>query len=199
MNSSLIKVKTLTTKTIIAVLTILIIFFVSSRTPIAKEITINLSTRQQTDAPRSWIGTKGTMAFFVKSVQPGTPAEKVGFKLGDVLISLNDEDVTSVDNFPGRIWQSEPGTSFRIKYLRFAPAKQQWDENNVTVQTIAAQTSATVPNVQFLKIGNAGIQCDCPTGCCAACDSSSGCVDRCFFTGFSFCVNNPCSRGGLCA
>ena len=94
------------------------------------------------DAPKSWIGAKGVLAFFVKSVHPGSPAEKAGFQPGDVLVSLNDEDVTSVDSFMGRIWQSDPGTSFRIKYLRYSPARQLWDENSVAVQTMAAQTAA---------------------------------------------------------
>jgi membrane-associated protease RseP (regulator of RpoE activity) len=198
MNSSLTMLKTLISiiKGTVTLLIVLAAFFISTPIQHAKNRAINSSIVGQSDAPKSWIGIKGVMAFFVKSTQLNTPSQKAGFKLGDAVIGLNGEDVLSPDNFMSRIWQSDPGTSFQIKFLRFDPAKQEWAEHSTTLQTMAAQTSAALLKVQFLKAASS-VQCDCPSGCCAQCSGAS-CAYACHFTGYGECVSNPCKLSGFC-
>jgi len=83
------------------------------------------------------------MGYVVQMVVPGSPAAKAGLKAGDILVAVNDEEIMSVDNSIGRIWQSEPGTTFQIKFLRFNPTTQQWEENKISVQTVNAQPATT--------------------------------------------------------
>ena len=120
------------------------LFFVRGYNSSAKELLPTaVSAQSQTDLPKSRIGTKGIMGYVVQVVVPGSPAAKAGLKAGDILVAVNDEEIMSVDNSIGRIWQSEPGTMFQIKFLRFNPAKQEWDENKINVQTVNAQPTAT--------------------------------------------------------
>ena len=97
---------------------------------------------QETDAkPRSIIGAKGVMAFVVKTVEPGSAAEEAGLKAGDLVTGM-DEQINSIEEFQRRIWQSEPGTSFRVTYLRFNSATGELQEHGTTIRTRAFGTSA---------------------------------------------------------
>ena len=91
--------------------------------------------------PKSIIGAKGVMAFVVKTVEPGSAAEEAGLKAGDLVTGL-DEQVNSIEEFQKRIWQSEPGTSFRVTYLRFNSATGALQEHATTIRTRAFGTSA---------------------------------------------------------
>lgn len=97
---------------------------------------------QETDPkPRSIIGAKGVMAFVVKSVEPGSAAEEAGLKAGDLVTGL-DEQINSIEEFQKRIWQSEPGTQFRVSYLRFSSATGELKEHGTTIRTRAFGISA---------------------------------------------------------
>lgn len=97
---------------------------------------------QETDSkPRSIIGAKGVMAFVVKTVEPGSAAEEAGLKAGDLVTGL-DEQINSIEEFQKRIWQSEPGTQFRVSYLRFNSATGELQEHGTTIRTRAFGTSA---------------------------------------------------------
>ena len=101
-----------------------------------------MQQRQQTDSkPRSIIGAKGVMAFVVKTVETGSAAEEAGLKAGDLVTGL-DEQVNSIEEFQKRIWQSEPGTSFQVTYLRFNSATGELQEHETTIRTRAFSTSA---------------------------------------------------------
>ena len=120
------------------------LFFVRGYNSSARELLPTaVSAPSQTDLPKSRIGTRGIMGYVVQMVVPGSPAAKAGLKAGDILVAVNDEEIMSVDNSIGRIWQSEPGTTFQIKFLRFNPTTQQWEENKISVQTVNAQPATT--------------------------------------------------------
>lgn len=91
--------------------------------------------------PRSIIGAKGVMAFVVKTVEPGSAAEEAGLRGGDLVTDM-DEQVNSIEEFQKRIWQSEPGTTFRVTYLRFNSATGELQEHGTTIRTRAFGTSA---------------------------------------------------------
>jgi S1-C subfamily serine protease len=90
--------------------------------------------------PKSIIGAKGVMAFVVKMVDSGSAAEQAGLKAGDLVTDLG-EQINSIEEFQKRIWQSEPGTTFRVTYLRFNPATGQLEEHNTAIQTKAFSIS----------------------------------------------------------
>jgi S1-C subfamily serine protease len=101
-----------------------------------------MEQRQGIDSkPRSIIGAKGVMAFVVKTIEPGSAAEEAGLKAGDLVTGL-DEQVNSIEEFQKRIWQSEPGTSFQVTYLRFNSATGELQEHGTTIRTRAFSTSA---------------------------------------------------------
>src|SRR2546423_8276475 len=77
---------------------------------------------------KSHIGTSGSMAFVIQEVQPGTPAEQSGLKIGDLITQVNDEQVSSLEDVHSKISVSEPGTSVKITYLRYDPTTKQLRE-----------------------------------------------------------------------
>jgi len=112
-------------------------------------LTPTMAMQQNQDTiptPKSIIGAKGVMAFIVKTVELGSAAEQAGLKAGDLVTDL-DEQINSIEEFQKRIWQSEPGTTFRITYLRFNSATGQLEEHHTTVRTkafgAAAKTSGS--------------------------------------------------------
>jgi len=98
--------------------------------------TMAMQQSQGTIYPKSIIGAIGVMAFVVKTVEPGSAAEQAGLKAGDLVTDL-DEQVNSIEEFQKRIWQSKPGTAFRITYLRFNSATGQLEEHHTTIRTKA--------------------------------------------------------------
>jgi S1-C subfamily serine protease len=97
---------------------------------------IALEQRRQSDAPDGWFGVtindtgvidehgnpfyEGYPA--VTTVEPGSPAEKAGVKVGDVLIAFNDHDMKG-SAMALRDWL-QPGASFLVKLRRDGAAKQ---------------------------------------------------------------------------
>jgi S1-C subfamily serine protease len=97
---------------------------------------IAVEQRRQSDAPDGWFGVtindNGVIdehgnPFFegypvVTTVEPGSPAEKAGVKIGDVLIAFNDHDMKG-SALALRNWL-QPGASFLVKLRREGAAKQ---------------------------------------------------------------------------
>jgi len=59
--------------------------------------------------------TKGVM---VKMVVPGSPAEKAGLKVGDVITAFNDNPVASLPAFRFNVAASDVGKSYELTYYR---------------------------------------------------------------------------------
>jgi S1-C subfamily serine protease len=97
-------------------------------------------TQERVPTPKSIIGAKGVMAFVVKMVDSGSAAEQAGLKAGDLVTDLG-EQINSIEEFQKKIWQSEPGTTFRVTYLRFNPATGQLEKHNTAIQTKAFSMS----------------------------------------------------------
>jgi S1-C subfamily serine protease len=86
--------------------------------------------------PQARIGAKGVMGYVITGVNPGSPAEQAGLKPGDIITSLNDEQVISIEQVQNTLTTNPPGTSFEIKYKRFNPATGNLDEHTVTVKSV---------------------------------------------------------------
>lgn len=97
---------------------------------------IAIEQRRQSDAPAGWFGVtindnmvidEHGNPFFegypvVTTVEPGSPADKAGVKVGDVLIAFNDHDMKG-SAMALRDWL-QPGASFLVKLRREGAAKQ---------------------------------------------------------------------------
>ena len=54
----------------------------------------------------------------VADVGPGSPAERAGFESGDVIIAINDHDISSADNLRATVSQLRPGSTASMKIVR---------------------------------------------------------------------------------
>ncbi len=59
--------------------------------------------------------TKGVV---INDILPGTPAEKAGLKLGDVIVGMNDKLIASKEEMRWMIAQMTPGSVVKLKILR---------------------------------------------------------------------------------
>jgi len=67
----------------------------------------------------------------LSGVNPGSPAEKVGLQEGDVLISLNEQRISTLKEYADILRRIEPGDAVKIRYLRGGELR--------TIETQAAQ------------------------------------------------------------
>jgi serine protease Do len=59
-----------------------------------------------------------TEGVLIAQVEPDTPAEKAGFKQGDIVVELNGEPVKNADTFRNRIAMYKPGSEIKVVVLR---------------------------------------------------------------------------------
>ena len=75
------------------------------------------------------LGLKEKRGEFIQSVQPGEPADKAGLKSGDVVLKVNDKNVTPEQTLSYIVANIPPGASVPVEFVR--DGKQQ--RINVTV------------------------------------------------------------------
>jgi serine protease DegQ len=64
------------------------------------------------------LGLKGTRGAIVGAIERGSPAEKSGLRLGDVIFSINDRVVPDVSTALNAIAEIPPGKSVPVKVVR---------------------------------------------------------------------------------
>jgi S1-C subfamily serine protease len=73
-----------------------------------KPILSDLITKGQTpDPPRPWLGVnveENHGRVFVTRITPESPAEKAGLKMGDIILTVNQKEVTGLADFYRKIW-----------------------------------------------------------------------------------------------
>lgn len=62
-------------------------------------------------------GLKPQEGVLVAQVVPGGPADQAGIKMGDVLLSLNDQKIEGSHNFPAMVAKLAPGSSVKVVLL----------------------------------------------------------------------------------
>lgn len=161
---------------LVALTSILVIYKVMAQAsdpakakPAAPQGQQKMQDMQEMMAPiqrKSRIGVTASMAFVVQQVQPGTPAEQVKLKIGDLVTQVNGEQVSSIEDFHGKISSSEPGTSVTVTYLRLDPTSNQLREHTAALKTAPLSGSVggtgTDAASKFRKVGAT----QCPSGCC---------------------------------
>jgi serine protease DegQ len=64
------------------------------------------------------LGLKGTRGAIVGAIEKGSPAEKAGIKLGDVIVNVNGRAVADVNQALNAIAEVAPGKSVPVKVVR---------------------------------------------------------------------------------
>lgn len=55
----------------------------------------------------------------ITSVSPGTPADRAGLQLGDVVVAIEDQPINNVAELQARVARFQPGDRIRVKYIRY--------------------------------------------------------------------------------
>ena len=63
-------------------------------------------------------GVPNTSGALVTYVEPGSPAEKAGLESGDVIITINDKEISGADNFRATVAQLRPGSKADVTIVR---------------------------------------------------------------------------------
>ncbi|HEX9204373.1 MAG TPA: PDZ domain-containing protein, partial [Candidatus Deferrimicrobiaceae bacterium] len=63
-------------------------------------------------------GAKGEKGILVNRVVPGSPAEKVGLRPGDILVAYGKARLGGVKEFQKQVADTKPGTSIPLEFLR---------------------------------------------------------------------------------
>ena len=69
-------------------------------------------------------GTEGVNGIRVRSVSPGSAAEKMGLQVDDILQSVNGQPVASINDLTEILRPIEPGAKIQIEYLSGSEAKK---------------------------------------------------------------------------
>jgi S1-C subfamily serine protease len=77
--------------------------------------------RRTSRPPRAWVGLYCYVLrehVVVAGVLPGTPGERGGLRPGDVIVSVDDQEIASRADLYGRLWQHGPGEMIRFHVFR---------------------------------------------------------------------------------
>ena len=75
---------------------------------------LGVSAQEMTQGLADSFGLDRMDGVLVSAVEPGGPAAKAGLEPGDVILALDDEEVTSSIDLPARVAAIKPGTSIRL-------------------------------------------------------------------------------------
>jgi serine protease Do len=74
---------------------------------------------QQVDARIArYFGLRNVEGIIVSEVQPNSPADKAGLKIGDIIIEVNGDKINSEEDFAGILIDAGPGDILNIKFYR---------------------------------------------------------------------------------
>ena len=86
---------------------------------------LGISIQNLTPDLAKQFGVEGGKGILVGSVSPGSPAEKAGFKQGDVITMLDGHPAIEVGSFRSRVSTTKPGTSVQVTILRDGKEEQK--------------------------------------------------------------------------
>ncbi len=79
--------------------------------------------RRPSRPPRAWLGIFSSVVHghvIVAGVLPGGPAAEGGLAQGDVILAIDDAEITSREDFYGRLWSHRPGERVQLRVFRNA-------------------------------------------------------------------------------
>ena len=98
-----------------------------------------ISAREQIRTLQAIVGIVGDMVFLVHLVEPGSPAEQVGLRPGDLITSINGRQVNSIEDIL-QIAEGAPGQSIEIVYMRYNPTTSQPEGYRTTPKSVPWKT-----------------------------------------------------------
>ena len=103
---------------------------------------IGVGIQDMNQALAESFGLKTVSGALISSIEPESPAEKAGLKVGDVIIDLNGEKISSSSELPPRIATAKPGSSVKIGVWRKG-ARQEVEVKVGEVQDDSGATSSS--------------------------------------------------------
>lgn len=82
----------------------------------------------------------------VNNVEPGTPAQRAGLKMGDVILSINGQSINSGDELVQVVSQSKIGSKLKVDYLRNGKQHTTWVEVADRNSIVAQHEASVAPN-----------------------------------------------------
>jgi membrane-associated protease RseP (regulator of RpoE activity) len=82
--------------------------------------------------PKSMTGAAGACAYVIHNVLPGSPAELAGLKVGDLLTSVDDKQISS-DKVMLKLTKKEPGTQVTFHVRRYNFETKELEQFKVTL------------------------------------------------------------------
>ena len=86
------------------------------------------------------LGLKDNNGVLVKNIMKATPAEKAGFKSGDVIIALNDTKINDQDQLKNIIGNMAPNSKVQIKIVR--------DKKEKTITVVLAEKPSSIGSAE---------------------------------------------------
>ena len=88
---------------------------------------------EQTSKPT--LGVVGSLGFLVKDFTGYSPSQAASMKVGDIIVSVNDNQLNSLQEFQQKVSESEPGTTFEVTVLRRDPGSERYGEFHLSVRS----------------------------------------------------------------
>jgi S1-C subfamily serine protease len=83
------------------------------------------------------IGVRGKLVYQITEIKPGSPAERAGLKLNDLVAAINNREIYHIDDIRSTILDplAAPGRDFVIQFLRLNPRTQKYESATVKVRS----------------------------------------------------------------
>jgi serine protease Do len=94
---------------------------------------LGVSVQEVNQALADSFGLKKTEGALIGAVEPGSPAEKGGLEVGDVILSFNGRPISRASDLPELVADTKPGVSARVDVIRHG------GEKSVTVKVAEMQ------------------------------------------------------------
>lgn len=100
------------------------------------------------------IGLGKALGALVQSVEPGTPADKAGLEVGDIITKFGDQGIEKAQDLPRLVGATKPGTKVAIQVFR----RGAYKDLSVTVAELEApKTKAEASKPEVNKLAGASL------------------------------------------